>query len=248
LLTPCTKAGRAVEAERWFHAAEQMQAERQPGYPFLYSLSGFQYCDLSLAVSERAAWRQTLKYGECLSFYSETLHSVGQLATKALQIIINGSGNLVGIALNRLTLGRATLYAAVLSESGLLHYPEISQLKTTLNDGVNGFRRAGTTHHLPRGLLTRSWLRFLTGARTGHESAQEDLDEAWEIAERGPMRLHMADIHLYRARLFFREEKYPWESAQKDLEEAERLINECGYHRRDEELADAKRVILNHPR
>lgn len=28
------------------------------------------------------------------------------------------------------------------------------------------------------------------------------LDEAWEIAERGSMRLHMADIHLYRARLF----------------------------------------------
>ena len=65
------------------------------------------------------------------------------------------------------------------------------------------------------------WLRFLIGAHTGPESAQEDLDEAWEIAERGPMRLLMADIHLYRARLFFREAKYPWESPQKDLEEAE---------------------------
>ena len=30
-----------------------------------------------------------------------------------------------------------------------------------------------------------------------------DLDEAWEIAERGPMPLFLADIHLYRARLFF---------------------------------------------
>jgi hypothetical protein len=28
------------------------------------------------------------------------------------------------------------------------------------------------------------------------------------------------------------------------LAAAEKLINECGYHRRDEELADAKRVIL----
>jgi hypothetical protein len=28
------------------------------------------------------------------------------------------------------------------------------------------------------------------------------------------------------------------------LEAAEKLINDCGYHRRDEELADAKRAIL----
>jgi len=37
---------------------------------------------------------------------------------------------------------------------------------------------------------------------------------------------------------------YPWESPQEDLAAAERLINQCGYHRRDEELADAKRAIL----
>src|SRR5436305_15172717 len=74
--------------------------------------------------------------------------------------------------------------------------------------------------------------------------ARSDLDEAWEIAERGPMRLHMADIHLYRARLFHGVTPYPWKSPQEDLAAAEKLINECGYHRRDEELADAKRAIL----
>ena len=58
------------------------------------------------------------------------------------------------------------------------------------------------------------------------------------------MRLHMADIHLYRARLFFRAKHYPWKSPQDDLAAAEKLINECGYYRRDEELADAKRAIL----
>ncbi len=120
-----------------------------------------------------------------------------------------------------------------------------SNLKVALDDAVNSLRHAGIQDHLLRGLLTRAWQRFLSGAHTGPESAQEDLDEAWEIAERGPMKLHMADIHLYRARLFFREETYPWESARKDLEAAEKLINECGYHRRDEELADAKRVILS---
>ena len=37
---------------------------------------------------------------------------------------------------------------------------------------------------------------------------------------------------------------YPWESPEADLMAAEALINECGYHRRDEELADARRAIL----
>jgi hypothetical protein len=107
-------------------------------------------------------------------------------------------------------------------------------------------------HHIPRALLTRAWLRFLTGARTGPESAQGDLDAAWEIAERGPMKLFLADIHLHRARLFFREPEYPWNKnpdgtprgPQDDLAAAEKLINACGYHRRDEELADAKKAIL----
>jgi hypothetical protein len=44
-----------------------------------------------------------------------------------------------------------------------------------------------------------------------------------------------------------RAEPYPWESAVADLAAAERLINECGYHRRDGELADAKAAILGKP-
>ena len=53
----------------------------------------------------------------------------------------------------------------------------------------------------PLGLLTRAWLRSLTGPRTGPESAKSDLDEAWEIAERGPMPLFLADPSLSRAAL-----------------------------------------------
>ena len=49
------------------------------------------------------------------------------------------------------------------------------------------------------------------------------------------MRLHQADIQLTRARLF-RDEAA--------LKEAARLIEECGYHRRDEELADARRILF----
>lgn len=70
------------------------------------------------------------------------------------------------------------------------------------------------------------------------------------------MRLFLADIHLYRARLFGKpktkdqrsneEEKYPWESAEADLKEARRLIEKHGYLRRMEELEDAEAALGKH--
>jgi hypothetical protein len=113
------------------------------------------------------------------------------------------------------------------------------------DEGITKVRQSGSTGILPQALLIRACLRFLTGARTGPESAQADLDEAWEIAERGPMKLFLADIHLHRARLFFREKEYPkqWISPQADLAAARKLIEQCGYWRRKEELEDAEKVI-----
>ena len=66
-------------------------------------------------------------------------------------------------------------------------------------EAVDLLRRSGNQDHLPRGLLTRALWRAATGDFDG---AREDLDEAFEIAERGPMRLYLADIHLHGARLF----------------------------------------------
>ena len=90
------------------------------------------------------------------------------------------------------------------------------------------------------GLLSRAWLRTVEG---DFENARADLNDAWEIAERGPMPLFIADIHLYRARLFRREREYPWTSPKDDLTAARKLIDECGYHSRDAELADAEAAI-----
>ncbi|MDQ3582724.1 MAG: hypothetical protein M3495_14460, partial [Pseudomonadota bacterium] len=141
------------------------------------------------------------------------------------------------IALDHLTLGRATLYAAILEDTSL------DPCRAPLQHAVDGLRRAGVQDYLIRGLLTRAWVRSLEGTRTGPESAQTDLDEAWEIVARGPMKLHMADIHLHRARLFFREAEYPWGSPAADLAAARKLIEKCGYGRRKEELEDAERAI-----
>ena len=149
--------------------------------------------------------------------------------------------DLLTIALDHLTLSRAALYAAILDGNSL---DQLDPCRESLQHAVDGLRRAGSQDHLPRGLLTRAWLRFLIGARTSDDSTQSDLDEAWEIAERGPMPLFIADILLHRARLFGlskdRPASYPWTSPQDDLTEARRLIEKHGYWRRKEELEDAE--------
>ena len=237
------QAGRRDEAAALFREAEEIQAERQPEEPLLYALHGFHYCDLFLAAAECAAWRRMLNLS-CVSQPSplpESCRAVSGRAVRTLHWAERGNLSLYSIALNRLTLGRAALYAAILEGVPLDH---LDPCRESLQHTVDGLRRAGNQDFLPLGLLTRAWLRLLTGARTGHDSAQSDLDEAHEITERGPMPLHMADIHLHRARLFGLSEdrttNYPWTSPQHDLAEARRLIEKHGYGRRKEELEDAE--------
>ncbi|HKP03979.1 MAG TPA: toll/interleukin-1 receptor domain-containing protein [Chthoniobacterales bacterium] len=245
------QAGHRAGAETQFREAEQMQAERQPSFPVLFSVRGFHYCDLLLAAAERAAWQQVLSLNSqpsTINFTVPDCRSVSQRAAQTLKWVTDAKFGLLTIALDYLTLGRAALYTAILAPS------DVGVAASEIEQSISGLRRAGTTQWIPAGLLTRAWLRFLMGARNGPESPHEDLEEAWEIAERGSMKLFLADIHLYRARLFGNREAengnrkegtaYPWESAAADLAAAEKLINDCGYHRRDEELADAKRAIL----
>jgi hypothetical protein len=190
---------------------------------------------------------------------SPLLESCRAVSERAAKIQKRRTGlptyTLLDIALDHLTLGRAALYAAVLS-SDTAALSSFSLPTSHLSQSVSGLRRAGTTHWIPAALLTRAWQRSLTGLRTGPESAQNDLDEAWEIAARGPMPLFMADIHLYRARLFGRGggvisdqssvvsgEKYPWTSPEHDLAEARRLIVKHGYLRRLPELEEAEQAL-----
>jgi hypothetical protein len=240
------QAGHQAEAETRCREAEQMQAERQPAYPLLYSLWGFRYCDLLLTEAEREAGKanQRPAVSRQRTELVEVCRAVTERAAQTLQIAEQNNLSLITIALDHRTLGRAALFRAILEQADFrLPTPDFSHI----NHAVENLRRAGQQQYLPLGLLTRAWLRSLTGLRTGPESGQSDLDEAWEIAERGPMPLFMADIHLYRARLFCREASYPWESPQADLDEARRLIKKHGYLRRKEELEDAEAVILQKP-
>jgi len=248
-------SGCREDAEALFRETEQSQAERHPNMPLLHSLWGFKYCDLLLSPVERAAGKAVAegRDEEGLS----VCRAVAARAAQTLKWATDARADLLSIALEHLTLGRAGFYVAILElRSRQRDTAQPSSPPTTqesqrefatpgmeLDYAVSGLRRAGTQHMIPHGLLSRAWLRSLTGARTGSESAQSDLDQAWEIAERGPMPLFMADIHLYRARLFLREAKYPWESPRHDLDEASRLIYKHGYLRRKEELEDAQAAL-----
>jgi hypothetical protein len=249
------QAGRRAEAEVLFRQAQALQAERQPAYPLIYSLSGFRYCDLLLTLGEHAAGQIMLQPETRNSELETAAASCRAVSERAAQTLKWQAGmrgaSLLEIALDHLTLGRSALYAAVLEDrNGTLRvgsrqrgYPSSGEFATAcreLDTAMGGLRRASAQEFIVRGLLTRAWLRFLSGAHIGSESAPGDLDEAWEIAERSPMRLFMADIHLYRARLFHGVKPYPWTSAHADLAAARKLIEQCGYWRRKEELEDAE--------
>jgi tetratricopeptide (TPR) repeat protein len=233
------EAGRRDEALTHFREAERLQGEHQPEFPLLYSLQGFQYCDLLLGDAECAAWRWTTGFQGASSHGKHAraaliarCREVAQRASQSIEIA-ERQGWLLDIALDHLTFGRAALYQGVLTDSKTDQAEPLQSAREELATAVDGLRRAGTFHHVPIALLSRAWLRFLDGNRDG---AQADLDEAWQIAERGPMRLLIANVHLHRARLFHAVTPYPWKRAEDDLAGARKLIEECGYHRRDIEL------------
>jgi tetratricopeptide (TPR) repeat protein len=231
------QVGRRDQAEALFRQAEAMQAEQQPDYPLLYSQRGFKYCDLLLAPAERAAWQRTLRPSS--SPPPSSLADAARVSTRAVQTLgwLTDRLSHLTIALTHLTLARAALYRAVLEGA------PIDPCRAAVEAAVDGLRRAGQVDDLPRGLLTRAWVLFLAG----ESGAAADLDEAWEVAERGPMPLLLADVHLYRARLFAREPRYPWKSPRADLASARKLILKHGYLRRQEELEDAESAILGDP-
>ncbi|MGH7340412.1 MAG: hypothetical protein ACREKH_07975, partial [Candidatus Rokuibacteriota bacterium] len=212
------QVGRVDEALEHFRKAEALQAWRQPETPLLYAVQGFHYCDLLLACAERAAGGGLETRG--------TLDACGTVERRASQTLawIKHQDWILDNALDHLTLGRARLYRAILGCSA------VGGAKREIDEAVEGLRRSGHQDYLPRGLLTRAWLCSALGDPDG---ARADLAEAEEIAERGPMPLHLADVHLYRARLFH---------DRAALAEAWRLVEKHGYWRRREELKDLEAV------
>jgi hypothetical protein len=137
--------------------------------------------------------------------------------------------------------------------------------RVRFDEAVDGLRAYGDLVEIARGLLARSGFRCSVGDWDG---AARDLDEVEEIAEPGPMKLYLCDVSLERVRLALaRVEAFAplngliddgppkpkrlskterdglRDQAAKQLAIAAEYIEKCGYHRRDDELAELKAVL-----
>lgn len=226
------QSGQQAEAGALFAEAERMQQEMQPQLDLLYSIRGFNYCDWLLAPAEQAAWQRLLNQ-PLSNFESQLSDGLAEVERRANKMFAWRSPGdpLLDVALDHLTLARVGLIRAMLEGDPANPHPTLNSPHVAA--AVNGFRAAGTTHVLPSGLLTAALYHFVRGEPA---LAQKHLDEAQQIAERGPMPLFLADVHLTRARLFRDREA---------LTIAATLIRTLGYGRRTQELADAEKALAS---
>jgi hypothetical protein len=228
------QSGKQAEAKTLFVEAERFQAKRQPQFPLLYALIGFRYVDLLLAPAERAAWQAVLGAGYQPG--TSKTQDVGQDAPAAVcveaerrartNIEQHSNLSLLSIALDDLALTRAHLYRALLSADPA---DAIADSQSEVHAALAKLRQANQIDYLPNALLTAAL--YAQGLAEKPDEARRYLAEAQQIAERGPMPLYLAEVHLYRARLF---------RDRSELANARALIEKHGYGRRKEELEDAE--------
>lgn len=172
------QGGQMEEARRLFVEAEEIQRQDDPEEPYLYSLQGYQYCELLL---DQGATDEVL-----------------QRAAKALDVARRNKW-LRSMGLGHLSLGRAhaiRLAAGQQTSEG--------PARDHLNQAVSRLREASDQLYLPLGLRHRAaWFR----QTRDYAPAARDLDEGLLLATRGHMRLHECDLHLERARLFLVQNK-----------------------------------------
>lgn len=207
------QSGQFAEAEKRFREAESMQKKSELGNPFLYSLSGFQFCDLLLGQG---------KYREVM-----------ERAEKLLEI--ETDARLLDVPLGNLTFGRAWMNQAREKEAEKERETknagaDWARAKAFLDQAVTGLRESGYQYYVPLALFSRAAYYRLRG-EVSH--AWADLNEAREIAELGSMGLHLCDYHLEAARLCETEGKR--QEAEEHLLKAKDMIEKMGYLRRKEE-------------
>jgi tetratricopeptide (TPR) repeat protein len=207
------QAGRLEEAQVKFREAEEILKKLQPELPFLYSWSGYRYCDLLLSQGNHVEAQRR--------------------AQEALELVLQGSRNLSDIAFNNLSLGRVYLL-----KSRVEPKHSIVESLIYLNRAIDGLRESGNQDDIPRGLLARIKYYRVTGA---FDKAQKDLDEAFTISTRGSMGLHLADCHLEYARLYLAKGENA--KAHEHWQIAKDSIEKMGYHRRDKEVQELEEQL-----
>ena len=253
------QAGQFAQAGELFQVAEVLQQELQAGYPRLYSLQGFQYCGLLLAQGET---------GEVLERAEQTLGWAKQylgLLDVALDQLTLGRAHLqqddVEQAADWLDQAVVGLRAAgtqdhlprgLLARAALFrHTHDFTRARKDLQEVFDiadgsGMRLFLADYHLEMG-------RLLLEERDNGELAKPlpspPLIKGGSLT---PLRTTDADKRLVSSldshvlpfkRGSGRPRGVAFELLHHHIHEAERLINETGYHRRDAELATLKQQL-----
>ena len=207
-----------------------MQQERRLEFNKLYSLRGFQYCCLLLALD---------KVDEVIERAQQTLEWIKPF------------GDLLSIALDQLSLGKALFQKAQKEDASLM-----GQAAQYLDQAVEGLREASQVDYLCLGLLARAACH---NHQNQQKSAWQDLDEVYEFASHSGALLFLTDYHLEACRNIHKQlsaggeflviengetlhpERCEMQARfERHLVCAEKLINDTGYHLRDGELAELK--------
>ncbi len=204
------QAGRLTEAGQIYTEVEARQRYLQPHLPFLYSLRGYQYCDLLLSQGN--------------------FEEVKQRAGQTLELARTNDWPLY-VALDQLSLGRAGLVEldSAVEQEG---QPLLQTVGLYLDQAIAGLKAEKAEEFLPAGLLARAdWHR-----RQAHwDQAQADLAEALEVARLMGLKLAEADVYLAQSRLAFAQGQS--QAARVWLDRAKSIIEATGYHRRDGDVA-----------
>jgi hypothetical protein len=244
-------AGRRSEAEALFADAAQRCRKWQEGFGFIWFLpyQGYCYCDLLLG---KGFWE-----------------TARDRAMQTLDWAARSNWRLA-IAFDELALGRAHHGLALATSKASLtpaaQHPGVCAAHDHLNEAIHALRASDELVEVPRGLLARAAFWRSIG---DWEGAARDLEEGQEVAAPVPMKLLLCDMAIERARLAFGqieafaplngllEIDNPLRPAILSSEQIARLkeeaaeqlriagdyITSCGYHRRDEELAELGAVL-----
>ncbi len=223
--------GDSKSAQEAFHLAEQIQKRFRPVYPILGGIAGFRYCEFLLRKLDVLYWRAFLLRSPLKS--KGLLNICKKVQSRATRKVPYGEPSLIATALDQTLLARVAAFRGFEPDNGKIAESFSSKVHSLAEQALGSLRKAGQVHFIPVGLLHCGWTNCVMG---NIEAGCKSFDEAQLIAERGPMPLYLADIHLHRARLFHDRD---------ELAKAKALIQKHGYRRRTEELADAEGAAVN---
>ena len=255
------QAGRRAEAETRFREAEQMQAKRQPDYPLLYSLRGF----LVLRPAPRRPRARRVATDSFistlnpqLSTLTESCRAVSQRAAQTLKWAEMDRGWLAP----QTSPSTTSRWAAPRSTRRFCE-----TFRPPTSEPLNAFPTLDAAvdrppprrpQRLPSPRPPHPRLAASFSHRRAHRPRERAGGFGRSLGNRRarphetlpgrhpPLpRPALWKVGTRKSECANEAGQYPWESPPADLAAAEKLINDCGYHRRDEELADAKAAILS---